>query len=171
MPLGGPGAPTRDVARDGAHDFDGGIGVWDTRLSVLRRPLSDDAEWVDYQGVSLVTGIWGRAASLVQLDATGPAGDLHALSLRLYDTASATWTLNFASLGSGEVAPPTTGAFDGAGRGEFRSRETLGDRVVDVRFVITQQDPDTWHYEQAFSPDGGATWETNWIAIDTRRST
>ena len=23
-------------------------------------------------------------------------------------------------------------------------------------------------FEQAFSPDGGTTWETNWIAVDTR---
>ena len=27
---------------------------------------------------------------------------------------------------------------------------------------------DTCHFEQAFSDDGGKTWETNWIATDTR---
>jgi len=28
--------------------------------------------------------------------------------------------------------------------------------------------PDSCRFEQAFSDDGGKTWEVNWIAIDTR---
>jgi len=36
-----------------------------------------------------------------------------------------------------------------------------------VRFVISQEAPEKWRYVQAYSGDGGKTWEPNWIAIDT----
>jgi hypothetical protein len=39
---------------------------------------------------------------------------------------------------------------------------------VFVRFVITPLDADTIRFEQAFSVDGGRSWELNWIATDTR---
>ena len=37
-----------------------------------------------------------------------------------------------------------------------------------VRFVISDITPDSCHFEQAFSTDGGRSWEVNWIATDTR---
>ena len=48
------------------------------------------------------------------------------------------------------------------------SRFSLDGREVSVRFRITPLDDGTIRFEQAFSPDDGATWETNWIAVDTR---
>ena len=36
------------------------------------------------------------------------------------------------------------------------------------RFVITPIDANTIQFQQAFSADGGRTWEVNWIATDTR---
>jgi hypothetical protein len=154
--------------RDGRHDFDTQFGHWNTRVSVLRHPLTGTGEWVDYEGTTAVTPIWDGVVNLVQLDACGPGGELHALILRLYDEGSAHWTLNFVSRGSGEVRPPTVGRFDGAGRGEFRSQEERDGRTVEVLVVMTTTGKDQWRFEQSFSADGGATWETNWIAIDTR---
>jgi hypothetical protein len=37
-----------------------------------------------------------------------------------------------------------------------------------VRFSIWKITDDTGQSEQAFSDDGGKTWEVNWIAVDTR---
>jgi hypothetical protein len=34
--------------------------------------------------------------------------------------------------------------------------------------VISDITPDSCRFEQAFSDDGGKTWEVNWIALDTR---
>jgi hypothetical protein len=47
--------------------------------------------------------------------------------------------------------------------------DSVGDRTVLVRFVISDVTPNSARFEQAFSADGGASWETNWIAVDTRR--
>jgi len=135
---------------------------------VLRPPLGGSGTWVDYEGTTVVTPVWDDVANLVRLDAVGTSGEVHALSLRLYDVESAQWHLHSASRGSGDVAPPAIGAFDGAGRGEFRSVEVVDGREVHVLFAIERPDADTWRFEQSFSVDGGATWAANWVAVDTR---
>ena len=61
-----------------------------------------------------------------------------------------------------------TGGFGGGRRGVFYSEETFDGKRVLVRFVIDVTSADSCRFEQAFSVDGGATWETNWIAVDTR---
>src|SRR5262245_4243173 len=155
-------------AQDGRHDFDDEIGTWRTRPSLLRPPLGGSGTWLEFEGTTLLTPVWGGVAKLVQLDATGPSGAVHALSLRLFDEETSRWHLHFAALGSGEIGPAAVGAFDAGGRGDFRSREVLGGREVDVLFVIERADPDTWRFEQSFSLDGGAGRETNWRAADTR---
>lgn len=162
-------APTPAAApRDGTHDFDFEIGAWQTRLKRLLRPLSGSQEWADYQGTTVVRKVWNGAANLVELEVDGPAGHIGALSLRLYNPAARQWSLNFANRRVGEVSlPPTVGAFRN-GRGEFYNFEEFNGRMVWVRFVISEVTPDSVHFEQAFSDDGGKTWELNWIADDTR---
>jgi hypothetical protein len=65
------------------------------------------------------------------------------------------------------LTTPTIGEFKN-GRGEFYAQETLNGRAILVRFVIIMISPDSCRFEQAFSDDGGRTWELNWIAMDTR---
>jgi hypothetical protein len=153
--------------RNGQHDFDFEIGTWRTRLSRLLDPLTGSNTWVEYEGTSVVRKVWGGRANLVELDVEGPAGRIEGLSLRLYNPRSRQWTLNFGSLAGGTLSPPTIGEFKN-GRGEFFAQETLSGRAILVRFVISNITPDSCRFEQAFSDDGGKTWEVNWIANDTR---
>lgn len=157
-------APTR---RDGQHDFDFEIGTWKTHLKRLLNPLSGSTKWVEYDGTSVVRKVWNGRANLVELVADGPAGHFEGLSLRLYNPQSRQWSLNFASVNGGVMTEPTIGEFKD-GRGEFFSRETLDGRAIFVRFVISDITPNSCRFEQAFSDDGGKTWEVNWIATDTR---
>ena len=155
------------AARDGSRDFDFEIGAWKTRLRRLAKPLTGSTTWVDYEGTSVVREIWDGAGNLVELDVAGPAGRIEGVSLRLYNPESRQWSLNFAGRRSGTLSPPVVGEFR-EGRGEFYGQETYDGRVILVRFVITEAGADTWRFEQAFSGDGGRTWEVNWIATDTR---
>ena len=41
-------------------------------------------------------------------------------------------------------------------------------KPIRVRFTWSKMTPASAHWEQAFSPDGGKTWETNWI-MDMQR--
>ncbi len=153
--------------RDGAHDFDTHIGSWKTHLRRLSKPLSGSTTWVEYDGTTEVRKVWNGAANLVELDVTGPAGHLEVLSLRLYNPTSHQWSLNSAGRGGGTLSTPSVGAFTG-GVGTFLDQETFDGRVILVRFVVTPVSADEIRFEQAFSDDGGKTWETNWIATDTR---
>ena len=155
------------AVRDGQHDFDFEIGTWKTHLSRLLRPLTGSTTWVEYEGTTIVRKVWNGRANLVELVADGPTGHFEGLSLRLYNPLSRQWSLNFASSHSGTLSLPTIGGFKN-GRGEFFSQETFNDRAIFVRFVISDITPNSCRFEQAFSDDGGKTWEVNWIATDTR---
>jgi hypothetical protein len=54
------------------------------------------------------------------------------------------------------------------GQGEFYDQELWKDRSVLVRFLWTNTTTGTPHFEQAYSDDGGKTWEVNWITNQTR---
>jgi BNR/Asp-box repeat len=165
-----PPRPTPENAsteHDGQHDFDFEQGTWKTHLWRLVDPLTGSRKWVEYEGTSVVRKIWNGRANLVELEVDGPTGPIEGLNLRLYNPQSRQWSLNFASSKSGTLSPPAIGEFKN-GRGEFFSQETLNGRAILVRFVISDITPDSCRFEQAFSDDGGQTWEVNWIAIDTR---
>ncbi len=159
--------PGIKTMHDGQHDFDSHIGTWKTHLKRRLHPLSGSDEWAEYEGVTTVRKVWDGRANLVELSADGPAGHFEGLNLRLYNPQSRQWSLNFASSRGGTLGQPTIGRFVD-GRGEFYDQEDFEGRAVFVRFVITPLDADTIRFEQAFSDDGGKTWEVNWVATDTR---
>jgi len=153
--------------RDGQHDFDFEIGTWKTHISRLQHPLSGSTTWAEYDGTSVVSKVWNGRANLVDLELEGPAGRIEGLSLRLYNPQSHQWSLNFANSNSGSLTEPTVGEFKN-GRGEFFDQEIFNGRAIYVRFVISNVTSNSCRFEQAFSADGGKTWEVNWTATDTR---
>ena len=158
--------PAQSARRDGQHDFDFEFGTWKTHLRRLQHPLTGSNTWIEYDGTTVVRKLWGGRANLVELEADGPAGHFEGLSLRLYNPEAHQWSLNFASSAAGSLGQPAMGEFKD-GRGEFFDQEMLNGRAILVRFVISDITPDSCRFEQAFSDDGGKTWEVNWIATDT----
>jgi hypothetical protein len=156
--------------RDGEHDFDFEIGTWKTHLKRLVHPLTGSQQWATYDGTTVVRKVWDGRANLVELEVDGQTGHMELLSLRLYNPQAHQWSLNVASSKGGSLGVPTIGEFRN-GRGEFIDQETYNDRAILVRFVISDITPDSCHFEQSFSDDGGKTWEVNWIATDTRVKT
>jgi hypothetical protein len=157
------------TGRDGQHDFDFEIRTWRSHLSRLVHLLSGSTTWAEYEGTTVVRKVWDGRANLVESEADGPAGHIEALSLCLYDPQTHQWSLNFANSKSGVLSEPTIGGFKN-GRGEFFDQESFNGRAILVRFVISDITPNSCRFEQAFSEDGGKTWEANWIATDTRTS-
>jgi hypothetical protein len=156
------------AARDGSHDFDSEIGEWTTHLKRLQHPLSGSTQWVEYDGTSTVKSLLGGRANVVELGVQGSAGRIEGLSLRLYEPESHQWTLNFANVADGHLTPPVIGEFRD-GRGQFYAQDSFKGRAILVRFIISKLGTDSYRFEQAFSSDGGQSWEINWIATDTRR--
>jgi hypothetical protein len=168
--LGGASAANGSELTGGEHDFDFEFGTWKTHVSRLVHPLSGSTTWVEYEGTSVVRKVWDGRANLLELEVSGPSGHIEALSLRIYNPVSRQWSLNFSNSSGGTLGQPTIGEFKN-GRGEFYDQESFAGRAILVRFVISEIKPDSCHFEQSFSADGGRTWEVNWIATDTRMRT
>jgi hypothetical protein len=153
--------------RDGAHDFDFDFGTWKTHSSRLLHPLTGSNDWVNMDGSTIVSPIWGGRGNLAEFKGGGPAGVIELLALRLYNPATHQWLLNFATPGVGTLGAPGLGHLEN-GRIEFYDQEDYQGRLILLRFSIWGITPDTAQSEQAFSADGGRTWETNWINRYTR---
>jgi hypothetical protein len=152
---------------DGSHDFDFNFGIWKTHITRLRHPLAGSQSWVDYDGTSDVKKIWNGKASLFELEATGPAGHIEGVGLRLYNPKSHQWSLNWASSRDGVIGKPMVGEFV-HGQGQFYDQEDFQGRSILDRNGFSDIKPDSSRFEQAFSDDGGKNWETNWIMTFTR---
>ena len=170
-PQSASAAPAREAARDGQHDFDWEIGDWTTNVRVLRNPLSGaQPDWAEFHGTSIVRPILGGRANSVELSVKGEKGQIEGVALRLYGPQSRQWSLNYASIRNGTLTAPVYGGFDGKKRGLFYGQDMFDGRAILVRFVITVASQGEARFEQSYSADGGQTWETNWIAVDTRIS-
>jgi hypothetical protein len=153
---------------DGQGAFDWEIGTWSTSVQVLADPLSGAPEqWLTFAGRSIVRALMGGRANIVELRVSGPGGQIDGLNLRLYQPETRRWSSTFASLRDGMLTPSVHGGFQ-HGVGEFYGDDELAGRPITVRFLIHCQGPDEARFEQAYSEDGGTSWETNWIAVDQR---
>ncbi len=151
--------------RDGTHDFDWDIGTWKTHQKRLLHPLTGSTKWVEYNGTDVVQKIWDGANQGV-VKADGPAGHLEIYTLRLYNPEAHQWNIYFSPKGGGTISLPVVGEFKN-GRGEFYDQEPYQGRTILVRFSISDITPNSCHFEQAFSADGGKTWEPNFIVTET----
>ncbi|WP_372786705.1 hypothetical protein [Phenylobacterium sp.] len=153
--------------RSGARDFDFELGSWKCHLSRRLKPLTGSNTWVEYDGTSVLRPVWGGKANLGELELDGSTGHLEGLSLRVYNPQTRQWGISYANSAAGAVGLPMFGGFK-EGRGEFYAADTLNDRAIFVRFVFSDITARSFQLEQAFSDDGGKTWEPNWIAKFTR---
>jgi hypothetical protein len=160
---GDAGAKARGL-RDGSHDFDFNFGRWKERSSRLLHPLSGSKVWVEMTGVTVVKKIWDGRANIAEFKSDGP---LELLSLRWYNPSTHQWNVDFATPGVGMLGIPAVGEFRN-GRGDFYDQEQINRKSVLVRFSIWAIGENAAQSEQAFSDDGGKTWEINWINRYTR---
>ena len=169
-PAAGAEPATASAMRDGQHDFDFTIGKWKTHITRLQNPLSGSAAWIKMEGTKLERKIWNGRAHLEEIEADGPTGHFEGLTLFLYDPQARQWSQTFASSKDGTLGKPLIGEFKN-GRGEFFGQDTFKDRTILVRATWSDITHDSHKFEQAFSDDGGRTWETNFIALLTREKT
>jgi hypothetical protein len=160
-----------DGPQDQSHAFDWDLGTWQIHMSRLSHPLTGSTTWTQMDGITINSKVWGGRSNLAEVEADGPTGHLELLAWRLYNPASHEWTTSFATSDVGALNAPTGQAIVGEfkkGRGEFYDQEPYHGRSILVRFRIGPTSKDSAESEQAFSDDGGKTWETNWVNNYTR---
>ena len=158
-------APVVLDQHDGSHDFDFLIGDWKAHVRRLPDRLNGSNIWVEYSGRSNHKKLLDSNANFEDFEVDSPEKHLHikAQTLRLYNPESHQWSIYLVDLDQGTLAaPPVVGQFTG-NRGEFYHQEDFKGRTILVRYVWLNISPHSARMEQAFSPDGGKTWEVNWI--------
>jgi hypothetical protein len=153
------------TGHDGAHDFDFLIGNWKAHVRRLPDRLNGSDTWDVYDGISNHKTLLDSNANFEEFEVDSPEKHLHikAQTLRLYNPDSRQWSIYLLDLDKGEItSSPVVGQFTGS-RGEFYHQENFKGRVILVRYVWLNISPRSARMEQSFSPDGGKSWEVNWI--------
>jgi len=151
--------------RDGSHDFDFLIGDWKAHVRRLPDRLNGSNAWDEYDGISNHKKLLDSNANFEEFEVRNREKNLHIKeqTLRLYNPETHQWSIYPVNLDKGTLdSPPVVGQFSG-NRGEFYHQENLRGRVILVRYVWLNISPKSARMEQSFSPDGGKTWEVNWI--------
>jgi hypothetical protein len=153
--------------RDGQHDFDFWPGTWRVHNRKLMHPLTGSTTWIEFEGTSVAKKVWDGRANMDEYEADSPSGHIEGFTVRFYNPKSHQWSLYWANQANGTMEIPTIGQFKD-GRGDFFDQEFFQGRSISVRYSWLDIKPDSCRWEQAFSADGGKTWETNWVMEMTR---
>jgi hypothetical protein len=154
-----------DPNRDGAHDFDFLIGDWKAHVRRLPDRLVGSTDWITYDGISNHKKLLDSNANFEEFDVRNSEKNLRikAQTLRLYNPATHQWSIYLVDVDNGTLGlPATVGQFTN-GRGELFDQEEYKGRAILVRYLWLNILPNAARMEQSFSPDGGKTWEVNWI--------
>jgi hypothetical protein len=150
-----------------ARDFDFWMGRWNVHNRRLRRRLAGSDVWDEFEATSVASPILDGMGNQDEFR-TDFFGGFVAMSFRFFEPESKQWWIYWAdSRRSGRLDPPVVGSFDGD-VGVFEGNEVFEGRPILVRFVWSGVTTPTPRWEQAFSDDGGETWETNWFMEFTR---
>jgi hypothetical protein len=144
------------------EDFDFLVGVWRVHHRQLVGRLVGSTTWREFGGVSTAWKIMGGLGNLDDNIIELPTGAYRAASLRTFDPVRRVWSIFWVDSRIARIDPPQVGGFDGP-RGVFYGEDLHEGTPVAVRYIWTIEDADHCRWEQAFSTDGGLSWETNWM--------
>jgi hypothetical protein len=153
--------------RDGQHDFDFNFGVWKTHIKRIPDPWSGSSKSIELNGTVTVRKIWDGRAQIEEIEADGPNGHWEGSTLFIYNPTAHQWSQTFVDSKIGTLTTPLIGAFKD-GRGELYAQDTFQDRAILVRAVWSEIQPDSHHFEESYSDDGGRTWVPAFVASLTR---
>ena len=145
-----------------ATDFDFLLGSWNVANRMLRRRLAGSDDWEEFAATAVVRPILDGLGN-EDVFRTEHDGGFVGMSFRFFDPEKRRWSIYWAdSRRPGELDPPVVGCFEGD-LGVFHGEDVHRGRPVLVRFTWSRVTTESPRWEQAFSDDGGRTWETNWV--------
>lgn len=159
--------PRRRNMHDHNHDFDFVFGKWKVRHRKLKERLKGSNVWEEFESTAVARRVWNGKANIDEIEGDSPSGPLQGMTLRLFNPKSQQWSLYWANSNNGFLDPPMIGSFKN-GVGEFYDQEMFEGRSIFCRFIWSEITANSCRWEQAYSEDGGKTWEVNWIMEFTR---
>ncbi|MBN8534844.1 MAG: DUF1579 domain-containing protein [Rhizobiales bacterium] len=153
----------RPVSQPANSDFDFEFGHWNVRHRRLKERLVCSEEWEEFSGTTHARPILGGNGNIEDNEIQFPGGTYRAVALRSLDGATGQWAIWWLDGRHPHTLDvPVVGGFSGD-VGTFLARDMLRGKPIIVRFQWFRLGPDQARWEQAFSPDDGESWETNWV--------
>ncbi len=166
-PSPSPSPSSRGSGRAGEFDFL--AGRWSIKNRRLKQRWVPEAkrEWETFDGDSHCWTVLGGLGSIEELRI--PVGQPRGMGIRLLDTEKGLWSDYWVASGAGQIVPPPMWGDFKNGAGTFiATDERDGDIAIHSRGVWDRITPTSCRWHQAFSRDGGKTWEDNWFMDWTR---
>ncbi|SFS16569.1 hypothetical protein SAMN05216570_3335 [Dyella sp. OK004] len=157
------------AARDSSRDLDFLRGSpWHVHNRQLPKRLAGSHDWVEFDATDEFIALPGNLGNEEHYR-TDHWKDFVSVAFQLYNPKTRQWNEYFVENRSapGVLQPPVTGGFTGD-VGHFEGQDTYAGKPITVRTTWRRLGPNHVTWEQAFSPDGGKSWETNWTMDFTR---
>jgi hypothetical protein len=156
------------TSQTAANDFDFLVGKWTSKQRRLKKRLQQCDEWETFDAVMEHDKLRGGCANFDTMTAEDWKPGWTGMSFRVYNAATDLWSIYwFTNEGgglskAGLLDPPVVGRFE-HDIGLFECDDTFDGKPIRVRYQWERIDTDHARWQQAFSPDGGLSWETNWV--------
>jgi hypothetical protein len=160
------------VAASGINDFDFLTGDWLVENKKLLKVLEGCNEWETFRARERAQKL---PAGIGYFDEFSALAGEHwrpgfvGMSLRIFNPETQLWSiywLNNQNGGidarTGALTPPVVGKFVNE-VGIFEGADEFNGKAITVRYTWSRSGADSARWEQAFSPDAGKSWETNWV--------
>lgn len=150
-------------------DWDWLVGAWTVSHRKLRERLVGSQEWLTFEGTCVSWPLLGGQGNVDDNLLYDPTGVYRGASLRALDPTEKLWSIWWLDSRAPErIDVPVRGGFE-RGVGVFLAEDSWKGTPVTVRFRWSAITPVSAVWDQAFSTDKGATWETNWV-MDFKRA-
>jgi len=148
----------------GLRDFDFLVGHWRVHHRKLKERLANSHEWIEFEGTLTSQPLMRGYSNVDDDEFEVPGGTYRGVGLRSFDPKTQQWSIWWLDSRTplGPLDPPVRGGFHD-GVGTFYADDTFNGKPIRVRFIWSKITPTSCQWEQAYSPDGGKTWETNWV--------
>ena len=143
-------------------DFDFVFGDWLVKHRRLKDRLVNCQDWIEFSGQMSTRRVLGGFGNIEDNLLNLPEGEFRAVALRSYDPSTRKWSIWWLDgRFPHKIDVPVVGAFEND-IGTFFAHDTFDGKPIVVRFIWSRSSERELRWEQAFSPDDGQTWETNW---------
>lgn len=154
---------------DASHDFDFLMGHWEVSNRRLLKQLQGANEWEAFMATSRAHPLPGGIGNYDEFVPVGWRPGFVGMSLRAFNPQTQLWSIYWLSNRDGGIdakthglQPPVVGRFEGD-TGLFYGEDVMEGRPTQVRFEWTRLGSGAARWQQAFSADGGKSWEVNWV--------
>jgi hypothetical protein len=152
-----------------ANDFDFLVGYWHIHNRKLKTRLNGCTEWIEFEARQEMKKILKGLGNTDNFKTMVDEKSFEGMTLRLFNPVTRLWSIYWADSNAGVLDPPVLGSFENS-IGEFFGRDLFNGKEIVVKFKWDKTDPDQPTWSQAFSENGGRTWEWNWYMYLTKQS-